>query len=285
MWFRDKFRLVGIVLFFLLAVMPLLLGVGYALLYSLGVTGILSEGLTLEHWSEVLSDAEILFSFGYSVYITTTTMGIAVMASLFITLQLGGRLNRGALSYISYFPLAIPAIVAALFIFQLFSKAGLFSRISYQVGFTEAIQSFPGLVNDRWAIGIIAAHVMLAVPFFVIYFRNIYRSENLDRYRELALSLGSYPLQTAFRVQVPVLLYRALPTIVLYFLFVLGSYEIPLILGQESPQMVSVLAIRKLRKFNLMDIPEAYIIAILYLIVILGLVLLLFRKRRLSYDL
>jgi putative spermidine/putrescine transport system permease protein len=175
--------------------------------------------------------------------------------------------------------------VAALFVIQLLSGAGFLSRISYQLGLIDSVRGFPGMINDQWGIGIITAMVMLATPFFMIYFQTIYKSERLDELAQLATTLGSKKTATSFKVKIPIILSRAFPTMLLYFIFMLGSYEIPLLLGRESPQMVSVLTIRKLRRFNLLDIPQAYIIAILYILVILSVVIYLFKKRRLSYDL
>ena len=260
--FSNKLDLVGLIFFFMLAVLPLLLGIGYALLYSNGAIGALSEGLTLSHWKEVLQNSEVLYSFGFSTYIAFMSIGIAITLALIGTLLFNKQIEKGFFSYIVYLPLAIPGIVAALFILQLFSGAGFLSRLSFQLGLIDSIREFPSLVNDQWGIGIITAMVMLATPFFMIYFQNIYKSERLDELSQLATTLGSKKIITS-----------------------LGSYEIPLLLGQESPQMVSVLTIRKLRRFNLLDIPEAYIIAILYIIIVLSVVLYLFKKRRLSYDL
>jgi len=282
---RDNFSLAGLILFFLLAVLPLLMGIGYALMYSFGAIGVMSDGITPEYWREVLTGSEIFYSFGFSAYIATVAMGITTLLSLSGSILLNKEIEKGLFSYLIYLPLAIPAMVAALFVFQMLSKSGLLSRLSYNMGITESINAFPGLINDPWGIGIITAHVMMATPFFLIYFQNIYRSEKLDELSRLATSLGSGRLATSLRVQVPVLLTRAMPTLVLYYIFTLGSYEIPLLLGRESPQMVSVLSIRKLRRFNLLDIPEAYIIAIVYIVIVLSAVLYLFKKRRLTYDL
>jgi putative spermidine/putrescine transport system permease protein len=60
------------------------------------------------------------------------------------------------------------------------------------------------------------------------------------------------------------LLKRALPNILLYFIFVFGAFEVPLLLGRTNPETVSVLAVRKLQRFNLLDIPQGYAIAVLY---------------------
>jgi putative spermidine/putrescine transport system permease protein len=282
---NSTFDLFGLVLFFLLAVLPLLLGVGYALLYSTGLIGALSDGFTLSHWQDVLQNSEILYSFAFSAWIAAAAITISVSLALGGTLLFNKQIDYGFFSYIVYLPLAIPGIVAALFVIQLLSGAGFLSRISYQLGLIDSVRGFPGMINDQWGIGIITAMVMLATPFFMIYFQTIYKSERLDELAQLATTLGSKKTATSFKVKIPIILSRAFPTMLLYFIFMLGSYEIPLLLGRESPQMVSVLTIRKLRRFNLLDIPQAYIIAILYILVILSVVIYLFKKRRLSYDL
>jgi putative spermidine/putrescine transport system permease protein len=281
----SKPHLFGLMLFFLLAVLPLVLGVGYALLYSIGIVGALSDGFTLGYWQEALQNSEIFYSFAFSAYIAAVAMAVAVSLALGGTLLFNKEIDHGFFSYIVYLPLAIPGIVAALFVIQLLSGAGFLSRIAYHAGVIDSVRDFPGLIYDQWGIGIITAMVMLATPFFMIYFQTIYKSERLDELAQLASTLGSSRKGTALRVKVPIILSRAFPTMLLYFIFMLGSYEIPLLLGQQSPQMVSVLTIRKLRRFNLTDIPQAYIIAILYIVIILAVVTYLFRKRRLSYDL
>ena len=165
---NSTFDLFGLVLFFLLAVLPLILGVGYALLYSTGVIGALSDGFTLSYWQDVLQNSEVLYSFAFSAYIAATAMTIAVTLVLGGTLLFNKHIDQGFFSYIVYLPLAIPGIVAALFVIQLLSEAGFLSRISYQLGLIDSVRGFPGMINDQWGIGIITAMVMLATPFFMI---------------------------------------------------------------------------------------------------------------------
>jgi putative spermidine/putrescine transport system permease protein len=64
----------------------------------------------------------------------------------------------------------------------------------------------------------------------------------------------------------------------------MGSYEIPLLLGRQSPQMMSVLVIQKLRKFSLAAIPEAYIMALVFIGILIGLLILIFNLQKSSYD-
>jgi putative spermidine/putrescine transport system permease protein len=267
-----------ITLFFAIAVLPLAMGLGYALLYSLGLAGVLGQGFTLGHWAAFAASGELWVSLAYSLLIAGVSIGLAVLGALWLSLRHAQRLQSGTLGYVLYFPLAVPAMVAAFFTFQFLSKGGLLSRVSYQLGLSESLAAFPDLVNDRFAIGIILSHVMLALPFFLLLFLNLYRNARLDELMQLAGSLGASPRRARWRVGAPVLWKQAFPTIVLYTIFVSGSYEIPLLLGRQSPQMVSVLTVRYLKHFRLENIPLAYILALVYALIIVGLLLFFFRK-------
>ena len=75
----------------------------------------------------------------------------------------------------------------------------------------------------------------------------------------------------------PILLRTAFPTILLHLVGVFGAYEAPLLLGAQSPQMVSVLIMRKYAMFDLGRKPEAFICAILYTVVSLSLIVAAYR--------
>ncbi|MEL6651777.1 MAG: ABC transporter permease subunit [Bacteroidota bacterium] len=259
----------GIAWFLTLSVLPLAAGLIYALLYSLGLAGILAEGFTLEYWQAVLSAGEIWSSLAYSTYIATAAMLIATLLALVLVLGLRSAFQKGLLSYVIYFPLAIPAMVAAFISFQLLGKAGFFSRLSAQLGLIGDLQAFPDLVNDQWGIGIIFSHSLMAFPFLLLLFLSTYEGEGIDKLRQLSRTLGAGEWEINRRVVVPILLWRNVPSLLLYFIFVLGSYEIPLLLGRETPQMVSVLTIRKLQRYDLFEKPEAYVIALIYCVMVL----------------
>jgi len=69
---------------------------------------------------------------------------------------------------------------------------------------------------------------------------------------------------------------------VLYFIFLLGAYEVPLILGQESPQMLSVLIIQEIKQYDLDKISEGYVVAVLYTLIVSAAAIVLFLPKRKS---
>lgn len=283
--FSNKAEAIGVLLFLALAVLPLVLGIIYALCYSLGLVGLISDGFTLSHWSQAFSDTELWFSLGFTFYIALTTIALTILGSLSITLYLKEPFEEGFPGFSLYVPLAFPAIVVAFFVFQLASQSGFFARIFYQLGIISQSSAFPELVNDPYGIGIIAAHTFMAMPFFTLYFMNLYDQENLAELSQVGQTLGATGFDQTRRILVPILLRRAFPTLTLYTIFVMGSYEIPLILGRQSPQMISPLVIRKLRKFSLSTIPEAYITALIFIAIVISLLVILFKYRDFSYDL
>lgn len=265
-------------IFLMLAVLPLLAGWAYAGAYSLGLTGLLSQGFTLEHWRVVWSDPAFWQSLGFSIWVAAASTSIATLLALAAAIAWQRDFRKGWLSYAVYLPLTAPAIVVGFFTFQLLSKGGFFSRLSYNLGLTDSLTAFPDWVNDSLGVGIIAAHVWMATPFFVLLFVNFFQTEQLSPLGQVARTLGAGRAQVVWRVFVPVLLHKASPTLLLYALFVAGAYDIPLLLGSQSPQMVSVLAIRKLQRFDLGDVPQAY--AISFFLVAVAVFLLNFLKKQ-----
>lgn len=206
-------------------------------------------------------------------------MLITVFLAIITTVHYHKKIKKGWVSYLAYLPLAVPAIVAGFFTLQLLGNSGLLARLTAGLGLISSPMDFPNMVNDTWAIGIIVSHIMLAFPFFLLLYVNLYKNERLGELEQLSTTLGASAKDIFRKVQMPVLLKRSMPTVVLYYLFVFGSYEIPLILGQQSPQMVSVLVIRKLSKFNLADVPQAYGIAAVYTILVIVSVLIYFKRK------
>lgn len=257
----------------MLILLPTLAGFTYALLYSFGLTGLLSEGFTLKHWTETLSDFYAWKSIGFSLMIAMISVFISFWISLFLVLKLTKDFQKKWFHRLIFVPLCFPATVMALYVLQTFSKSGFFSRISYQLGFIDQIESFPELTNDAYGIGIMLTSVLMVFPFFTIYIKNIFDAEKLNEYQQLSQSLGASSLQTFWKISLPILWRKSKLTLMLYIIFVMGSYEVPLLLGRQNPQMITPRIVDKAQRFNLQDIPQAYAMALMYLGVVLILIL------------
>lgn len=282
---KSKSSTIAIIFFVLIGVVPFAAAFIYALLYSFGMVGVVNNGFTTQFWETVITSGEFFKSFAYSAVIAAISVVISVSFALWLTLKFRQEFDKKFLSYIIYLPLAIPGVVAAFFTYQLFSKAGFFSRFAFQLGWIQEARFFPDLVNDQLAIGIIITFITVVVPFFLLLFLNVYKNERIQELSELSASLGAKPKQILWRISLPVILHKTWVLIVLYFIFLLGAYEIPLILGQESPQMLSVLIIRELKQYDLSKISEGYVAAVIYTVVVsLAAVMLFSRRKKIAHE-
>ena len=251
----------------------------YAGAYSVGLAGLLSHGFTLDHWRQALGDREIGAAFATSAYVAAVTWVLTVALALALALGLGTFLQRGPLALLIYFPLALPGTVAGLCAFQWLSGAGLLARGAFQLGWIGSPTQFPGLVFDPGSVGIIATQVALAVPFFTLLFARLAEREKLPDLLALASTLGAGRAACLWRVSVPLLLGKARANLALFFVAVAGSFEIPLLLGPQQPQMISVLAWRRFSRFDLADKPSAFIVSILYTLGVLVFLAAVFLRR------
>ena len=255
-------------------------GLSYALLGSVGVVGPLAAGFTGRYWQALATDTGLLYAVLYSLWIAVASVGISVGLALALVLRAQPTLRRWPLPGLLYVPLLMPALVVAFYLFQLLSGGGWLSRLSFQLGITRSLEAFPELVQDAAGMGIITAHVLLSFPFLTLLFQSIYQESRLEEYRQLTLTLGASLGQFRRRVAGPVLLRRAAPTVLLSFIATLGAYDIPLLLGRPYPQMLSVYITTRLQRFDLRELPAAYLAGFLVAVGLLLLIALLLRLLR-----
>lgn len=236
-----------------------LAGLAYALLGSLGLAGPLAAGFTGRYWGALGHDPGLLYAALYSLWIAAAAVGTSAGLALVLVLRAQPALRRWPLPGLLYVPLLMPPLVVAFYLFQLLSRAGWASRLSYHWGLTAGLEAFPELVQDAAGLGIVLAHVLLLFPFLTLLFQAIYHESRLDDYRQLTLTLGASAGQFRRRVAGPVLLRRAAPTLLLSFVATLGAYDIPLLLGRPYPQMLSVYIATRLQRFDLRELPAAYL--------------------------
>ncbi len=279
---KDPLALGGAAFFALVVLAPLVFSLGYALLYSLGLVGLLADGLTARYWMRLFGGGELWASFAWSLYLAAAATGLTLVFGLALALGLRRRVERGVVGALLHVPLAFPATAAALVVFLALSPFGTVARMARALGVVGPGEGLPNMVHDAVGTGILVAHVGLAVPFFVLLFVEIFRQERVAELAAAAQSLGARPRQVLWRVTLPVLLRKAAPSVLLLFVAVLGSYEIPLLLDRQSPQMLSVLAMRKFALFDVTQKPEAFVVALSYTALVLVGLALLFRTGRMD---
>lgn len=274
-------RIAGRAMLLTLIAAPMLWVLGYSLAYSLGAIGLLSEGVTPGHWQTALSVGGLRESLVFSVTIATIVTTLAACGSLCFTLAAPQARHSPRMLALICVPFATPSAVSALMTYQMVNPGGFLARLAFHAGLIRSPSQFPALVNDPYAVGILVTQTFSALPLLTLFFLNTWTTARADRYCQLAEALGATPFQARRRVALPLLLRRGGPLILLIFLWNLGSYEVPLLLGRQSPQMFSVLTQRKFGQFNLLERPQAFALATTYLLLVAaGVQLFLLWRRR-----
>lgn len=264
-------------IFLLLGVLPSLAGLGYSFLYSVGGTGALSTGWTGQYWLSLVNDRAFWLSLGMSTLIALLVSLLSGWASIQIVLRWKSQLEPPWASSLLRLPMLFPPIVAAFIGYQWLSNSGLLARGAFLFGWIKEPEAFPALVNASNQLGIILTLLALQLPLFCLFSWHQFKEAKLERYLELAAALGASKWQQHWTIAVPILWSRMKPTMLLYGVFLFGAYEVPLVLGQPYPGMLSVFLHTKFSRFNLQDIPVAYAGTLVYALLVFGVTLYFFK--------
>ena len=245
---------------------PIAWAIGYAFVYSLGGIGRLSTGWTLEHWRIALAEPRIFGAFVYSFAIALIVTASVILMTFGILLGFPGVRNHPVFLLMVAIMMGTPALVLAQMVSNTLGPGGWISRLCHHAGLVESAGDFPPLTNDRFSIGLTLAIALGVLPLALLYFSQLWGTARLDRCCQLAESLGASWWEARLRVALPMLAARGNAMIMLIFILTLGSYEAPLLLGRQSPQMFSVATQRLALNFDLTLKPQAYVLACLYLV-------------------
>jgi putative spermidine/putrescine transport system permease protein len=81
--------------------------------------------------------------------------------------------------------------------------------------------------------------MILLISLFIILFSAVYESERIDELSDLGSTLGASKSQIMKKCNTNCLRKTAV-SLILFILFVMGNYEVPLLLGGQNPQLISV---------------------------------------------
>ena len=235
-----------------------IIGLGTGIIQSLGV--IPAFGLTeptLKYYKEILTRPDILQSLKYSLYIAfvsaffATSIGTILCAILVNLRQVKGKVMR-----VVQIPIIVPHVIVALFAINILSQNGILARIGAQLGLISDQQQFPLLLYDGHGIGVILAYLWKEIPF-IVYFVIALMANISDSLGEAATNLGANRIQVFWKITLPLCMNTILSGFLIIFVFALGAYELPFILGATLPRALPVLAYIEYSKPDLLARPYA----------------------------
>lgn len=218
-------------------------GLAAGITQSLGV--IPAFGLvepTLMYYREVFTRPDILQSIAYSLRLAfvsaaaSTVIGVGICAVLVVNEK-----ARSGLVRLAQISIIVPHVVVALFAVILCSQNGLLARAAYLCGLIREQSQFPTLLYDGYGTGVILAYIWKETPF-ILYFVLALMANINSRLGEAAVNLGASRWQAFCRVTLPLCRNAIMSGFLIIFVFALGAYELPFILGATKPKALPVLA-------------------------------------------
>jgi putative spermidine/putrescine transport system permease protein len=243
----------------LLLGVPITAGIGYLVVGALGGAEAGAAGSV----ARVVRDPVVLRSMMLSLWIAAAATLLALCLALAITLLLDGnaRVERTTRT-VAVLPLPVPTVAATVAVLLLFSQSGWLSRVTALYHLTASPADFPALVYDPLALGVIVAVVWKEMPFLLLVALSLQALRG-KALADAARTLGASPSQVLRRVTLPLLLRGMAPSIIAVFVFVLGSLELPLVLGPSSPLALPLLIQERRQALDVSLHGDAYVIALL----------------------
>ena len=212
---------------------------------------------TFKYYEEVLSSPQMKTSILFSLYIAfTSSLFSVIVGTLICMIIVINKKTKWIYEKLIEIPIVVPHIVVAIFILNIFSKSGLIARILASLGLISGQEEFFNLIYDKYGIGIMLAYLWKEIPFIIYFVLSIMSNIN-DSLGEAAINLGASRWKTFKMVTLPLCRNTILSGFLIIFVFSLGAYEIPQLLGPTLPKALPVLSYIQYIHPNLQNRPYA----------------------------
>jgi len=243
-------------------------GIVLTILQSLGMMNPLVHYTSM--WTAykiVLTHSHFLVSILFSFYVALVSSTIATVLGTLLAYtmwKLPPLLHPKTVVY--KIPLVLPHIAVAFITMIFLSRSGVFSSLCYHLGVTETMEAFPNLIFSRYGVGEIIAYSIKETSFVALMAVSVLMKFD-KRYLQTARQLGAGEIRIFFFVVLPHLKETLTTTFLILFIYSFGAFEIPYILGNSTPGMLSLQVYDYYFKHDLSQRPVAMaLLVILFLV-------------------
>lgn len=272
--------------------LPLFLPVGSLFLAGALVTVIQSFGAMVpvpdivtgtDAWMYVLHDGWLWLSVLHSLAVAISSAALSVAMGTIMAWgihRLPGTWRQIATVY--KIPLILPHLTIAYLAILIFSQAGIISSLASKLGLINEVGDFPNLLYSGHGIGIGLAYVMKETSFVILMVTGLLQKLD-DNLIVSARMLGASRPAIFKDIVLPHVRPAMVSSFLILSLYALGAFEIPWLIGESRPQMLSVTVFNLYFHHDLSRRPEAA--ALLTMLMVLSAVLIyvafvISRKRR-----
>ena len=195
-------------------------------------------------WRRLLSDQGFLDAviFTLRASFIATTASVALSIPLAMALRRSSTLARGLVAL----PLPVPHLVIASVAVLWLGPGGLVDRIA----------TTPPIIASQFGWGVIAVYILKEVPFLTVLMLAAFGQDDRAR-EEAARTLGATRLERWRGVLLPQLVRPTLLGSLVVAAFVVGSTEVPQVVGPLSPDALTTWSITVVRLRGPIARPDA----------------------------
>jgi putative spermidine/putrescine transport system permease protein len=236
-------------------------GFGVAVFQSLGYgLPVPYEGGALDAYVRLL-EPHFLRSFGLSLWVGLLSglLPVCIGSALaYAFWKLPRGLQRAGVVY--KVPLILPHVAVGFIVLILFSRSGWLSSALHAVGLLDVPDDFPVPLYTG-GVGMILAYVYKGTPFVMLL--SLAALRRMDpRLVETARMFGAGEWQVFRRVILPHLRPVMHTAFIILTLYAFGAFDIPFLLGQSDPGMLSIEVYNLYFKRDLVNRPTAMAILV-----------------------
>lgn len=205
----------------------------------------LAGGYTLEAWRAVLFDPRFAAAVGFTVAVTGVTTGLSVILALPVAAALRGR---AWVRTAATLPVLVPHLLVTALAVLWLGHGGLAERL---------LAGLPiDVVRARSGLAIVLVYLVKEVPFLALLLLAAWDDEVAAR-EEAAAVHGAGPAARLWHVVLPGVRGPLIVGSLVVAAFVLGSFEVPLVVGPTRPDAIAAYALRVAQVADLSGRAEA----------------------------
>ena len=209
-------------------------------LYMVAPTEIARPTSRVAAYRVLLNSPELISTVWHTVYVAFVSAFLAVVCGV-VGAYLVWRSPPWvqSVSIVFRLPIILPHIVVAFLTLMAWSPRGHVAALVAGILGEQVANLFPRLTFAPNGIGMIVAYLYKGFPFVMLLMMGVL-SRLSHRLVITSRMLGAREVRVFLRVIVPLLAPTANQAFLVLFLFALGGFDVPWLLGASNPQMLSI---------------------------------------------